>query len=411
MKVVVLGSGGREHALAWKLEQSPLVETVFALPGNGGLSNCVAMDPSDFTQLKSFCEQEKITHIIVGPEDLLAKGIVDFFETSAIQVFGASQKAAQLESSKIFAKNFMKKYGVTTPDFEVFQTRASAQKTIREKKGNLVIKYDGLASGKGVWVCRSESEAQAALMELEQQFGIGSSFLIADRLEGQEGSLIGFIDEKTIKILPPTEDYKPLLEGNKGANTGGMGAVCPAPFWTSELENLFMENILQPTLRGIQAEEMNYKGILYFGLIIHDNKPYVLEYNVRMGDPEAEVLLPKLETDLMELICTCFDQQLATTQLVFNTNTYVSVTIASKGYPKSYPKGLEIKGLGGDKKVLVFHAGTRLEEGSYYTNGGRVLHIVGMGKDRTTARQVAYQGCRQIDFEGVIYRKDIGEES
>lgn len=408
MRVAVLGSGGREHALVCKIRQSPQVKKVYALPGNGGITNSVAINVNDFEAVAQFCKEQAITHLIVGPEDLLDKGIIDFFENKKVQVFGASQQAAQLESSKVFAKQFMQQYGVATPNFEVFHNKAAAQKLVHQKKGNLVIKYDGLAAGKGVWVCHTVAAAQQALEELEQQFGANSTFLIADRLEGKEVSLIGFIDEKTIKILPPTQDYKPLSEGNQGANTGGMGAVCPAPFWTEELEQAFRISILEPTLKGIQQERMKYRGILYFGLIISDNEPYVLEYNVRFGDPEAEVLLPKLKTDLIEIITACHSQKLDGLQLEINDNKYISVTIASGGYPKSYEKGKQIYGLNQVEEVLIFHAGTRREKDTYYTNGGRVLHLVGEGNSIAEARKKAYKACQQIEFDGAFYRKDIG---
>lgn len=409
MKVAVLGSGGREHALVWKLKQSSKVEKVYALPGNGGIENSVPIDIYDFEAVAQFCKKEEIGYLVVGPEDLLAKGIVDFFEGKTTKVFGASQQAAQLESSKIFAKKFMEHYGVTTPNFEVFHSKAAAQKLIHQKKGNLVVKYDGLAAGKGVWVCHSVAEAQQALEEMEQQFGKNSTFLIADRLEGSEVSVIGFIDEKIIKVLPPTQDYKPLLDNNKGLNTGGMGAVCPAPFWTKELEQQFVDNILQPTWSGIQQEKMKYRGVLYFGLIIHENTPYVLEYNVRFGDPEAEVLLPKLDTDLMMIIEACCCQNLEEVDLESNDKKYTSVTMVSGGYPKSYAKGKVIHGLDKTKNVLLFHAGTRKEQETYYTNGGRVLHLVGEGDSIAEAREKAYEACQQIDFEGAFYRKDIGD--
>jgi phosphoribosylamine--glycine ligase len=409
MNIAVIGSGGREHAIVWKLNQSELAEKVYVIPGNGGTKKNVPIGVNDFDGIKNFCESEKIKLIIVGPEDPLVGGIVDYFSDTSIKVFGPDKKAAQLEGSKIFAKNFMKKYGVATGDFEQFNNINSAMKFIEKVKGNCVIKYDGLAAGKGVYVCSSIREAEEALLDLKQKYGEEVQLLIEEKLIGSELSILAFTDGENYQILLPSQDHKQLLDGDKGPNTGGMGAFCPVPFYTDEIKNRIEKETIIQTIKGIKEESFNYKGVIYLGLMITKSGPKVLEYNVRLGDPETEVVLPAFKGDLLELVLSCFDGSLKDFQMEFNDGYFVDVVLTSEGYPKAYKKGIEISGL---KKVsdetLVFHAGTKKTNGKIITNGGRVLNIVVNQKTLGKAIDKVYNECELIKFEGKYYRGDIG---
>lgn len=410
MRIAVIGSGGREHALSWKLAQTLGQEAVYTLPGNDGIPNSHPMDILDFEAIQQFCRTEEIDYIFVGPEVPLAAGIVDFFKGSSIQVLGPSQQAAQLEGSKIFSKQFMEKHGVATAPFEAFETITAAEDKVRAMKGDLVIKYSGLAAGKGVYVCDKEEEAFEALEDLRKQYSEQCSFLIEEKIEGDELSLIGFTDGQSIQLLLPSQDHKQLLDGDKGPNTGGMGAFCPVPFWTEELAVAIEEKIVAPTLKGIQAENMDYKGVIYFGIMLGKNGPELLEYNVRFGDPETEVLLPALKTDLAAIVQACLNGTLGELTLEFEEGYFVDVVQVSGGYPKSYQKGFPIQGLEqAQQEALVFQAGTKLVDGQLCNNGGRVLNIVAQGATLEEAIQKAYQACEQVSFEGHFYRKDIGQ--
>lgn len=410
MRIAVIGSGGREHALSWKLAQTLGQEAVYTLPGNDGIPNSHLMDILDFEAIQQFCRTEEIDYIFVGPEVPLAAGIVDFFKGSSIQVLGPSQQAAQLEGSKIFSKQFMEKHGVATAPFEAFETITAAEDKVRAMKGDLVIKYSGLAAGKGVYVCDKEEEAFEALEDLRKQYSEQCSFLIEEKIEGDELSLIGFTDGQSIQLLLPSQDHKQLLDGDKGPNTGGMGAFCPVPFWTEELAVAIEEKIVAPTLKGIQAENMDYKGVIYFGIMLGKNGPELLEYNVRFGDPETEVLLPALKTDLAAIVQACLNGTLGELTLEFEEGYFVDVVQVSGGYPKSYQKGFPIQGLEqAQQEALVFQAGTKLVDGQLCNNGGRVLNIVAQGATLEEAIQKAYQACEQVSFEGHFYRKDIGQ--
>ncbi|BDS14893.1 phosphoribosylamine--glycine ligase [Aureispira anguillae] len=409
MKIAIIGSGGREHALSWKLAQSLGESAVYTLPGNGGIPNSHPMDIGDFDAIKAFCEANDIDYIFVGPEVPLADGIVDYFNQTTIKALGPCQDAAQLEGSKIFSKNFMKKYGVATADFHTFSTVSAAEATVRAMNGDLVIKYDGLAAGKGVFVCDNIEEALAALDEMRQQYGEECPFLIEDKIVGDEISIIGFTDGKNIKLLLPSQDHKQLNDGDTGPNTGGMGVMCPVPFWNEELAAIIQEKIVQPTLKGIQAEEMNYKGIIYFGIMMGANGPELLEYNVRFGDPETEVLLPSLKTDLAKIVEACLNGTLGTIELEFEDGFFVDVVQVSGGYPKAYQKGYEIHGLEAVDDAIVFHAGTKIQDGKVVTNGGRVLNIVGKGATLDAAIRKAYEQCEKVSFKDNFYRKDIGQ--
>lgn len=412
MRIAIIGSGGREHAISWKLAQSELADKIFVLPGNGGTKNKVNISGNDFAGIKEFCIQNRIELIFVGPEDPLVNGIVDFFSDLDIKVFGPDQAAAQLEGSKIFAKNFMRKYGVATADFwEFSQTsetnRREIVRIIQKLQGNCVIKYDGLAAGKGVFVCSNIEEATSALQILHSQYGEKACYLIEEKLIGDELSILAFTDGDNYQLLLPSQDHKQLLDGDKGPNTGGMGAFCPVPFYTEELKNQIERDIIKPTIKGIKAEGFNYKGVVYFGLMITNAGPKVLEYNVRLGDPETEVVLPALKSDLLKLVLACFDGTLKDYKMDFHSGYFVDVVLVSGGYPQLYQKGFPICGLEKNDD-LIFHAGTKKENGKIVTSGGRVLNVVAWGKSLTEAVQAAYFKTNNYYFEKMFYRKDIG---
>lgn len=417
MKIAVIGSGGREHAIAWKLSKSKKVGKVFVLPGNGGTKNNVSIKVNEFAEIRKFCESENVGLIFVGPEDPLVNGIVDYFKDSEILVFGPDKVAAQLEGSKIFAKNFMKKYGVATGDYHEFggskinfcqQLTIFPKDTIKKMKGNCVIKYDGLAAGKGVYVCSSVEEAEDAVNTIKQIYGEEASFLIEEKLEGSELSILAFTDGENYQILLPSQDHKQLLDGDKGPNTGGMGAFCPVPFYTDELSKQIVKDIIKPTIEGIEAENFNYKGVVYFGLMITDEGPKLLEYNVRLGDPETEVVLPAFKGDLLELVLFCFNGTLKDFQMEFYDGYFVDVVLTSGGYPREYKKGIEICDLKENKDELIFHAGTKKEGDKFLTNGGRILNIVARGETLDRAIENAYEKVKLFYFDDMFFRKDIG---
>jgi len=408
-KIAVIGSGGREHALAWKLGQSLGEEAVFTLPGNGGIPNSHPMDIADFDAIKEFCEEKGINYIFVGPEVPLANGIVDYFNKTNIKALGPCKDAAQLEGSKIFSKKFMEKHGVATSPFHTFNAVSDAIDIVHEMDGDLVIKYDGLAAGKGVFVCDGIQEALDALDEMREQYGEDCPFLIEDKIIGDEISIIGFTDGENIKLLLPSQDHKQLNDGDTGPNTGGMGVMCPVPFWNEELATAIENKIVAPTLKGIQAEKMDYKGIIYFGIMMGENGPELLEYNVRFGDPETEVLLPSLKTDLALIVEACLNGTLGTIEMEFHEGFFVDVVQVSGGYPKAYTKGYEIQGLNNVDDAIVFHAGTKMKDGKVVTNGGRVLNIVAQGATLDAAIKKAYEQCAKVSFQDNFYRKDIGQ--
>jgi phosphoribosylamine--glycine ligase len=411
MKTAIIGSGGREHALGWKLAQGCDAGDLFFVPGNGGTGNNVPLDPKDFDGIRHFCREQRIELILVGPEQPLVDGIVDFFRDSGILVLGPDKAAARLEGSKIWSKQFMKRHGVATADFWIIDEDADFERTVEEFEGNIVLKYDGLAAGKGVKVCSSPAEARDALEALRDKYGRRARVLAEEKLSGQEISIIGFTDGQTVKMLLPSQDHKPVYEGDQGPNTGGMGAYCPVPFCDEALLEQIRRSVVDPTLEGIQAEGIHYKGVLYFGLMVTDDGPRVLEYNVRLGDPESEVVLPSLETDLGALIRACFDGTLGEIQLAFNPGYYVDVVLASGGYPGSYETGHEIKGLDQlSSDTLVFHAGTSLDQGRLVTSGGRVLNVVSSANTLRGAIEEVYRECANLTFQGVYFRKDIGRK-
>tara|TARA_B100001248_G_scaffold241598_1_gene208333 strand:- start:2105 stop:3367 length:1263 start_codon:yes stop_codon:yes gene_type:complete len=411
MKVAVLGTGGREHAFVWKLMQDLPEEDVFLLPGNAGVNCSYPIDVSDFKALEQFCCEQGVGLIIVGPEAPLAEGIVDYFRKTDIKIFGPSQEATQLESSKIWAKQFMERHGVATAGFWSFERIEDAYPCVASLEGNLVVKYDGLAGGKGVTVCSSTQEAHTALKQLQDKYGNEVPFLIEERLEGEEVSVIGFTDGKSFSALLPAQDHKRALEGDCGPNTGGMGAFCPASFCDERLLSHIDATIIQPTLKGIAAEGLDYKGVIYFGVMMTPLGPRLLEYNTRFGDPEAEILLPALQTSFLEVVQACLEQRLSAMPIAMHPGYFVDVVLTSDGYPGDYTTGKPIVGLEQlDSETLVFHAGTRWEGESLVTAGGRVLNIVCKGDTLEQAIDKVYRECSKIHFEGMTYRKDIAHK-
>jgi phosphoribosylamine--glycine ligase len=410
MKIAIIGSGGREHAIAWKLAQNAGWENIFVLPGNAGIPRSFSANINDFQVLEKFCRTENIGLIVVGPEQPLANGIVDYFRKTDVKILGPSKDAAIMEGSKIFAKEFMRRHGVATSDFEVFSNVSSALPYIRSKNGDCVIKYDGLAAGKGVFVCNNIQEADAAMTEFRETYGEEANFIVEDKIVGDEISIIGLTDGKTIRLLPPAQDHKQVYDNDLGPNTGGMGAFCPAPFYTEKLAAEIDQLIIQPTLRGIQKDGLDYKGFLYFGVMMDANGPKLLEYNARLGDPETEVLLPALNANLVEAVLAALDGNLENIAWDWHPGYYVDVVLTSGGYPKSFPKGFAIKGLEDvDKDTLMFYAGVKSNGKDLLTDGGRVINVVCKGATLEEAIENAYQNCNKICFEGMHYRKDIGK--
>lgn len=412
LNIAVIGSGGREHALAWKLRQSPLAGSVYVLPGNGGTKNNIDINISNHAAIRRFCEENHVSLVVVGPEVPLSEGIVDAFADSGIKVFGPDKVGARLESSKIYAKSFMIKYGVATAGFGVYSPEEDASACIAKNQGNVVIKYDGLAAGKGVYVCSSEEEAHAAIRNLLEKYGPQAEFLIEEKLRGEELSIIGITDGTNISCLLPSQDYKAAYDGDRGPNTGGMGAYCPAPAATEDVLNAIDEQIILPTLNGIEAEGFNYKGVIYFGIMLTDSGPKLLEYNVRFGDPETEVILPSLNSDLLELILACFDGTLGDKELEFSTDYFVDVVLCADGYPGKYEKGLPIDGITNlSTDTLCFHAGTQRDGERLLSSGGRVLNIVCRHADLQKAVAQCYREVKKIRFNGMRYRGDIARRA
>ena len=407
MNIAVIGSGGREHAIVWKLQQSKKAEKVFCIPGNAGTQNNINLKVNDFSGIKRFCVDNDVKLIFVGPEQPLNEGITDYFSASDIMVFGPDKRASQLESSKIFAKEFMIKYGVKTAVYERFDNSEKAKEYCRKLFGKCVIKYDGLAAGKGVFVCNTLKKAEDALLIINDTYGVDAKILIEELLTGQELSILAFTNGSEFQLLLPSQDHKQLLNNDKGPNTGGMGAYCPLDFCTDEMLEQIKKEIIEPTIQGLKQENFNYHGVLYFGLMITPDGVNVLEYNVRMGDPETEVVMPALKSDLLELVLACFKDRLQEFNLEFNPGYFVDVVLASGGYPSQYAKGypidipLEVDG-------VIFHAGSKLDNGKIITSGGRVLNVVAEGKDLNTAIKNAYDLVSRVSFKDMYYRTDIG---
>jgi phosphoribosylamine--glycine ligase len=410
--IVLLGGGAREHALAWKLTRDGA--TVHVLPGNGGIPNSHPhISATDFPAIQSFCQEQGVKLIVVGPEAPLAAGVADYFAGSDIRVFGPGRTGATLESSKVWAKDFMRRHGVATAMAWQYRSDklADARAKALELDGQVVVKFDGLAAGKGVYVCSSVEEAHAALDDLQAQHPGWFSFLLEEKLTGPEISIIGVTDGNRVRLLAPSQDHKQLLAGDRGPNTGGMGAYCPVPFADDNVLAAIRTQIVDPTLQGLQREQFNFKGFLYFGIMLTPQGPKLLEYNVRLGDPEAEVLLPALESSLLELIEATLDGKLAQTVVRQRPGYYVGVVLASEGYPAArFPTGFPITGLDQlHPSILAFHGATRRQEGQLVTSGGRVLVLVGHGHELDDAVAHVYREAEKVKFQGVYLRTDIGQ--
>ncbi|RTE09832.1 phosphoribosylamine--glycine ligase [Paenibacillus whitsoniae] len=413
MRVLVIGRGGREHAIVWKLSQSPKVSKLFCAPGNGGiatLAECVPITELQFEEISIFAKENAIDYVMVAPDDPLAAGLVDHLEANGIACFGPRANAAIIEGSKVFMKQLLKKYNIPTAAYESFTDYESALAYLRSQKAPIVIKADGLAAGKGVTVAQTMEEAEAALSDIMvgQVFGkSGASVVIEEFLTGQEMSLLAFVDGSTVRLMVPSQDHKPVFDGDKGPNTGGMGTYSPLPHVPDSIVQEALKNIIQPTADAMVSEGRPFKGVLYGGLILTPDGVKTIEFNARFGDPETQVILPRLKTDLMDIMLSINNGTLAEQPIEWSDEAAVCVIVASPGYPASYPKGLPITGLDDVKDALVFHAGTAVENGQIVTNGGRVLGITGLGKDIVEAREKAYSIVDRIHFEGKHYRTDI----
>ena len=420
MKVLVVGSGGREHALVWKIAQSAKVEKVFCAPGNAGISQsaeCVNIGAEDIDGLAHFAAKEGIGLTVVGPEVALTLGIVDVFRSQGLRVFGPDQKSAALEGSKVFMKDLLKKYNIPSAAYEVFEDRDQAVSYIEKMGAPLVVKADGLAAGKGVIVAQTVEEAVEAvdLIMAEKAFGdAGARVVVEEFLVGEEASFLAFTDGKTVVPLPSSQDHKAAFDGDKGPNTGGMGAYSPAPVVTEEIHAEAMENVMYRTVKAMESEGCPYQGILYAGLMIDKGKIKVLEFNCRFGDPEAQPLLMRLKSDLVEVMEAVIDGKLDEVNLEIDPRPTVCVVMASGGYPGSYEKGREMFGLDEADNITgvkVFHAGTKEENGKIVNVGGRVLGITAIGDDLPGAIEAAYQGVKAINWQDCYYRKDIGQKA
>lgn len=420
MKVLVIGGGGREHAIVWKLAQSRLVDNIYCCPGNAGISEiaeCIDVNQKDFQAILDFVKYEWIDLTIVGPEDPLSRGIVDLFESEGRRIFGPSKAAAQLEASKVFSKDLMKKYRIPTAEYRVFTSYLHAEEYIRFKGAPIVVKADGLAAGKGVFVASTMDEAMDALRLImkDKVFGkAGERVVIEQCLKGEEASYMAFTDGMTIVPMASSQDHKRIFDDDQGPNTGGMGAYSPAPVVTDEVEQIVLEKIMKPTVRALRSEGIPYKGVLYAGLMIDQGVPSVLEFNCRFGDPETQPVLSRLKSDLMEIAMAISDERLADAKVEWNPDPAVCVVLTSEGYPGEYRKGDVITGIQEANMlegVQVFHAGTSFRDDKVVTSGGRVLGVTAVGKDIASARDLAYEAAGKIHFEGMHLRKDIASRA
>lgn len=422
MNILVIGGGGREHAMAWKAAQSANAETVYCAPGNPGMASlskvkCVAVDTGDFSAVEKLVRARQIGMVLVGPEAPLADGIVDALADTGAMVFGPSKAAAQLEASKAFAKEFMARYNIPTAPYKAFTDPAAARAYVDELGVPLVVKADGLAAGKGVTVALDRDTALKAIDDamVSSVFGrAGNRIIIEGFLEGEEASILAFCDGKTVVPMASSQDHKPIFDGDKGPNTGGMGAYSPAPVVSDAMMNEIQESILQPCVDGMAADGMPYVGVLYAGLMITAQGPRVVEFNCRFGDPETQVVLPRLETDLLEIVTACCTGALDQVKLAYTEQACATIVMASEGYPGDYPKGRVITGIDAAEAIgtSVFHAGTkRNESGELLTSGGRVLAVTALADSLQETLDKAYAGVGKIAFEGAQYRKDIGQKA
>ena len=417
MKILVVGSGGREHAILWKLKQSPRITKLFCAPGNGGISEiseCVPVNAMEIDRIISFSKKESIDMVIVAPDDPLAAGMVDALENAGIRALGPKKNAAIIEASKVFSKDLMKKYNIPSATYESFSDSKSAMEYVKTAKLPLVVKADGLALGKGVLICNTTEEALTAVTSImeDKKFGVaGQRIVVEEFMTGPEVSVLAFTDGKTIVPMVSSQDHKRAFDNDQGLNTGGMGAFSPSRVYTQELQEECMRTIFIPTINAMNLEGRPFKGILYFGLMLTPDGPKVLEYNARFGDPETQVVLPRLKNDLLEIFDAIIDEKLETIDISWKQNCAVCVVMASGGYPENYVKGYEITGLDAIKSfedIMAFHAGTKKENGKFYTNGGRVLGVTAVAEDIEKAREKAYEAVSTVHFKDAHYRKDIG---
>ena len=419
MKVLIVGSGGREHAIAWSVAKSPKVDKIYCAPGNAGISEyaeCVPIGAMEFEKLADFAEKNAVDLTVIGMDDPLVGGVVDVFESRGLKVFGPRKNAAILEGSKAFSKDLMKKYHIPTAAYENFSDAEKALKYLREQaKFPIVLKADGLALGKGVLICNNLKEAEEGVKEImeDKKFGsAGNTMVIEEFMTGREVSVLSFVDGRTIRTMTSAQDHKRALDGDQGLNTGGMGTFSPSPFYTEEIDAFCQKYIYQPTVDAMAAEGRPFTGIIFFGLMLTADGPKVLEYNARFGDPEAQVVLPRMKTDIVEVMEACIEGRLDRMKLEFEDNAAVCVVLASEGYPVKYEKGIPMYGFEnfkGKDGYYCFHAGTKFQDGQIVTNGGRVLGITAKGKDLKEARKNAYEATEWIQFSNKYMRHDIGK--
>ncbi len=417
MKILVVGSGGREHAILWKLKQSQRVTKLYCAPGNGGISEiaeCVPLSVNDIEGMVAFAKEQKMDMVVVAPDDPLAAGMVDALEESGLRTLGPRKNAAIIEASKVFSKDLMKKYKIPSADYESFSDSLQAKEYVKKARYPLVVKADGLALGKGVLICNTFDEALEAISSImeDKKFGVaGQRVVIEEFMTGPEVSVLAFTDGKTLIPMVSSQDHKRAFDGDKGLNTGGMGTFSPSRVYTKALQQVCMDKIFMPTLNAMKSEGRPFKGILFFGLMLTPQGPKVLEYNARFGDPETQVVLPRLENDLVEIFDAIIDEKLEIIKIEWKQNAAVCVVMASGGYPENYVKGYEIKGLETIQKqsdTLVFHAGTKKEGTTFYTNGGRVLGVTALAENIEKAREKAYMAISRISFKDAHFRRDIG---
>lgn len=416
MKVLVVGSGGREHAICSQFSKSPKIDKIYCAPGNGGISQVAEItdiSASDFNKLTDFVKKNKIDFTFVGPETPLSSGIVDYFEAEGLKIIGPSRNAARLESSKIYSKEFMRKYDIPTAHYNSFTDINDALKFLEswEENKKVVVKADGLAAGKGVYMCNGRRDARNAVKQMmnDRVLGdAGTSVIIEENIDGPELSYLIFTDGISYSVMPASQDHKRINDNDQGPNTGGMGAYAPAPLATDEL-NKKVEDIIRKVINGIKVEKLDYKGVLYVGIIVNDSSPYVLEFNCRFGDPETQAVLPLLNTDLTDVCSAILNRKLSSVRINWKREFSVCVVLASGGYPGNFKKGFEIKGIENinDENTVVFHAGTKLENGKFITSGGRVLGITSTAADVKSAINKVYSSVKLVSFKEMYYRKDI----
>ncbi len=418
MKILIVGGGGREHAVAWSVSRSPKVTKIYCAPGNAGIgeyAECVNIGAMEFEKLADFAQEQAIDLTIIGMDDPLAGGIVDVFEKRGLKVFGPRKNAAIIEGSKAFSKDLMKKYNIPTAAYENFDDPAKAIAYLEHAKFPIVLKADGLALGKGVLICQNMEEARDGVRTImeDKKFGsAGNTMVIEEFMTGREVSVLAFVDGKTVKTMTSAQDHKRAKDGDQGLNTGGMGTFSPSPFYTPEIDDFCQKEIFQPTVDAMAEEGRPFIGILFFGLMLTQDGPKVLEYNARFGDPEAQVVLPRMKNDIIEVVEACLEGRLADIDLEFEDNAAVCVVLASDGYPLAYEKGIPIYGFEKFKDqdgYYCFHAGTKLDGDTVVTNGGRVLGITAKGNDLKEARKNAYEAVKWIDFSNKYMRNDIGK--